>query len=269
MTVDDTGLFKRHNPTGCLWMSSLPTQKPGGLLGQDGLLYTKNGGKTWNHQEASEFGLGGIWFIDKYRGWIVGDYDRIFVTTDGSQTWRRQDNIVREDQTTTVCNLHSVFFTNAFKKDGAVARMELFSHTSDGGTEWRVQDSRLPPIYGHVRPTVNDFDFINDDYGVAVAQGGFIIRTEDGGDNWRLTENQTKNDLMGVHFATPKEARAVGWNGTLLHSTDGGRTWNMKSGTTADALQSVAFADANRAVAVGEKGTITTSDDSGKTWTNV
>ena len=74
---------------------------------------------------------------------------------------------------------------------------------------------------------------------------------------------------MGVHFATPKEAWAVGWNGTLLHSTDGGVTWNMRSGTTADALQSVAFADANRAVAVGEKGTITTSDDSGKTWTDI
>ena len=98
-------------------------------------------------------------------------------------------------------------------------------------------------IYGHIRPTVYDFHFINDDYGVAVAQGGFIIRTEDGGENWKLTENQTKNDLMGVHFATSKEAWAVGWNGTLLHSTDGGVTWNIRSGTTADDLQSVAFCE--------------------------
>ena len=33
----------------------------------------------------------------------------------------------------------------------------------------------VPPIYGHVRPTVNDFDFINDDYGVAVAGGGLSL----------------------------------------------------------------------------------------------
>ena len=68
-----------------------------------------------------------------------------------------------------------------------------------------------------VQPSMTSIS-LTDDYGVAVAQGGFIIRTEDGGENWKLTENQTKNDLMGVHFATSKEAWAVGWNGTLLHS---------------------------------------------------
>ena len=99
--------------------------KTGWITGQDGLLYTKNGGKTWNHQETSEFGLGGTYFVDKYRGWIVGDYDRIFVTTDNSQTWRRQDNLVREDQTTTVCNLHTVFL-QTLSRDGVVARMGLF-----------------------------------------------------------------------------------------------------------------------------------------------
>ena len=107
-------------------------------------------------------------------------------------------------------------------RGGVVAQDGTIFHTTNGGAEWQTQYSRLPMIYGHVRPTVYDFHFINDDYGVAVAQGGFIIRTEDGGENWKLTENQTKNDLMGVHFATPKEAWAVGWNGTLLHSTDGG-----------------------------------------------
>ena len=211
--------------------------KTGWITGQDGLLYTQNGGKTWNHQEASEFGLGGVCFIDKHRGWIVGDYDRIFVTADGSQTWRRQDNLVRTEQdTTTVCNLSTIFFATPYEGWSGGTDGTIF-HTTNGGTEWHSQDSRLPPVYGHVRPTVNEFHFINDDYGAAVAQGGLITRTEDGGDNWILTESPTKNDLMGVHFATPKEAWAVGWNGTLLHSTDGGVTWNMRSGTTADACR--------------------------------
>ena len=104
---------------------------------------------------------------------------------------------------------------------------------------------------------------------MAVAQGGFITRTEDGGNNWILTETPTKNDLMGIQYTTPKEAWAVGMNGTLIHSTDGGITWDLISGTTANALQSVAFEDENRAIAVGEKGTITMSDDSGKTWTDI
>ena len=102
--------------------------KTGWITGQDGLLYTKNGGKTWNHQETSEFGLGGTYFVDKYRGWIVGDYDRIFVTTDGSQTWRRQDNLVREDQTTTVCNLHTVFFNESFQGMERWHGRDYFSH---------------------------------------------------------------------------------------------------------------------------------------------
>ncbi len=243
--------------------------KTGWIAGQDGLQYTQNGGKTWHHQQTSEFGLKGIHFVDKQRGWTVGDYDRIFDTTDGSKTWRRQTQLIRTEQdTTTVCDLHTVYFTTPYEgwcggTDGTVF------HTSNGGAEWHSQDSRLPPIYGHIRATVHDFDFINEDHGMLVAQGGFITRTEDGGDNWKPTESPTKNDLMGVQFTTPKEAWAVGMNGTLLHSTDAGQTWDLKSGTTANALQSVAFADADRAVAVGEKGTITMSDDSGKTWTDI
>ena len=89
---------------------------------------------------------------------------------------------------------------------------------------------------------------MNDDRGVMVAQGGFINRTEDGGDNWQLVESPTKNDLTGVQFIGPKEVWAVGLNGTLLHSTDAGVTWDMKSGTTANSLNSVAFADADRAL---------------------
>ena len=103
--------------------------KTGWIAGQNGLLYTQNGGKTWHHQKAiGGFGLGGIWFIDKQRGWIVGDYDRIFVTTDGSQTWRGQDNFVREDQTTTVCNFHTVFFYEPFQWMDRWHRRHHFPH---------------------------------------------------------------------------------------------------------------------------------------------
>ena len=141
-----------------------------------------------------EFGLGGIHFVDKHRGWISGDYDRIFVTRDGSQTWHRQDQLARmEHDTSEVCNLHTIFFANSYKGWSGGTDGTIF-HTINGGTEWQTQYSRLPTIYGHVRPTVYDFHFIDDDYGVAVAQGGFIIRTE----GWReeLEINRKPNQKM-------------------------------------------------------------------------
>ena len=69
--------------------------KIGWIAGQDGVLYTENGGKTWHHQDVSDFQIKGVFFVNKDRGWTVGDYDRIFVTTDSSDTWRRQDNLVK------------------------------------------------------------------------------------------------------------------------------------------------------------------------------
>ena len=86
-TTDDGGLHWTLQKSGVstLFMDVFfLNSKTGWIAGQDGLLYTQNGGETWNHQEASEFQLKGIYFVNKQRGWTVGDYDRIFVTTDGS-----------------------------------------------------------------------------------------------------------------------------------------------------------------------------------------
>ena len=65
-------------------------------------------------------------------------------------------------------------------------------HTTTSGINWERQDSRIPLINGHVRDTINSIHFIDENYGAAVADVGFITRTQDGGDNWQLMDSGTE-----------------------------------------------------------------------------
>ncbi|MYB66261.1 hypothetical protein F4X73_16370 [Candidatus Poribacteria bacterium] len=71
-------------------------------------------------------------------------------------------------------------------------------HTTTSGAKWDRQDSRIPLINGHVRDTINSLHFSDENYGIAVADVGFITRTEDGGKNWQLRESGTENNLTSM-----------------------------------------------------------------------
>lgn len=60
---------------------------------------------------------------------------------------------------------------------------------------------------------------------IAVGQRGHIVYSDDDGANWKQASVPVSNDLVGVHFPTPKAGWAVGHGGVVLHSSDGGATW--------------------------------------------
>jgi photosystem II stability/assembly factor-like uncharacterized protein len=165
------------------------------------LLYTENGGETWQRQRApSRLELIHIEFANDKRGWIVGAAGTILGTVDSGQTWTKQES-------GTTSTIYHVDFRND-KKGLAVGERGTILRTTDGGITWTA-------ITDKTRSTLLNVKLTSDDRGWAIGRGGTILRTDDAGMNWIEQESGTKQNLYGLHFAK-KVGWAVGGDGMLF-----------------------------------------------------
>lgn len=165
------------------------------------LLFTDNGGETWQRQRTpSRLELIHIDFDNDKRGWIVGTGGTILATVDGGQTWTKQ-------QSSTTATIFHVDFRSD-KRGLAVGERGTILRTSDGGVSWT-------PVVVKTRSTILNVQFVSDDKGWAVGRSGTILRTDDAGLSWIEQESGTKQNLYGLYFVK-KIGWAVGGNGLLL-----------------------------------------------------
>ena len=131
--------------------------------------------------------------------------------------------------------------------------------TSDGGVTWQMNNIDAG--------TVNDFHFIDNQYGWAVGWG-FVRKTEDGGKTWQEQDYGADHNLLGVYLVDRDRGWLVGGEGGWIYRTlNGGQTWTrvkMPGGWVY--LQDIVFIDNNRGWAVGWGGTILHSTDGGVSW---
>jgi photosystem II stability/assembly factor-like uncharacterized protein len=128
----------------------------------------------------------------------------------------------------------------------------------------------------------NDFRevlFYDDKIGWIAGEGGALLETQDGGQTWRKLSSQTRQRLIGVHFASlePKWGWAMQRDGTVLYTTDGniwtaGDTPERPPFMEGDApgsfsLNDVSFGKFSEGWAVGQFGDIIHNKDGGPTWT--
>jgi len=165
------------------------------------LLFTDNGGETWQRQSApSRLELIHIDFDNDKRGWIVGTGGTILATVDGGQNWTRQESGVTG-------TIYHIDFRSE-KKGLAVGDKGTILRTTDGGLRWTAVEVKK-------RSTLLNVQFVNDKDGWAVGRGGTILRTDDAGLNWIEQESGTKQNLYGLYFLK-KIGWAVGGDGMLL-----------------------------------------------------
>lgn len=165
------------------------------------LLYTDNGGETWQRQRApSRLELIHIDFANDKRGWITGAEGTILATVDGGQTWTRQES-------GTKATIYHVDFRSD-KRGLAVGERGAILRTLDAGVTWT-------PIAAKTRSTLLNVQYVSDEYGWAIGRGGTILRTDDGGLTWIEQESGTKQNLYGLYFIK-KTGWAVGGDGMLL-----------------------------------------------------
>jgi photosystem II stability/assembly factor-like uncharacterized protein len=205
-------------------------------------------------------------FVSDQEGWAVGDLARIFHTTDGAQTWERQDAGTKKPFVTISCLDRDHLWV--------AGQMGQIAHSTNAGASWTMQNS------GTERQLL-DIRFVDAQNGIAVGDFGTIQRTEDGGKTWNkvtlpedtrlppdVAEIVRPGDVViyGVSRPDVEHAWVVGEFGVILSSSDGGQTFHPQVSPVETSLFGVYFADAQRGWAVGLEETLLATTDGGMSW---
>jgi len=188
----------------------------GGDFSNEVILKTTNGGINWISQTSGTANkLFSVYFINENTGWAVGgpSSPKILKTTNGGTNW------ISQNTSGISTPLYSVMFANE-NTGWAVAGYiggETIVKTTDGGINWFNQSS-------------NDTRYIRDCYvidslrAVAVGQGGKIITTTNGGNNWNVMNTGSLVELWAVDFPSDSIGYAIG-STVVLKTINGGLTF--------------------------------------------
>jgi photosystem II stability/assembly factor-like uncharacterized protein len=241
-------------------------------------------------------------FTDANHGFIVGNNDSIYTTTDAGSNWSSTeigqigdatsicftnnnvgyicsvwDSIVMKTidggntwtQTSKPgsCILNSMFFLNA--DTGYVSGMStlgsgnlMFMKTYDGGNTWIQHD--IPSYFYNTNISTW---FMNSNIGF-VTVSGKVLKTIDGGDSWTAMNCETTDELNSIYFSDPNTGYIVGENGKILKTVDGGTNWIQLNNNNHNQLNSVFFIDNNTGYIAGS-GIILKTNNGGQTWETI
>ncbi|MCB9463562.1 MAG: hypothetical protein H6682_07750 [Candidatus Eisenbacteria bacterium] len=132
----------------------------------------------------------------------------------------------------------------------------------------------LTPSWAHPTPQGNamiDYEFVSNDVGVAVGEGGSVLATTDAGETWTLRSNLRTfgKDLHGVDTEDGVNLIAIGEAPGVFRSTDGGAIWTEVPNPSTGTLLQLREAPDGRLDAAGENGEVIRSTDDGATWTEI
>ncbi|MEO8512612.1 MAG: YCF48-related protein [Ignavibacteria bacterium] len=204
------------------------TEQVGFVCGTNGKICRTTDGSSWVTQTTpTTQTLRSITFSGSNAGFAVGDNGMILKTTDGGANWM----LPNLDQSGSD-NYFSVSFTSS--TTGWVCGYNtnaVIRKTTDGGLMWNSQPA------GPGNYTLRDIKFLNSTTGIAVGDGGYIIRTTNGGTNWVQSASGITTDLMSIDIGSIGLSNIIwytaGFGGKILKSTNDGLTWGqLTSGTT-------------------------------------
>ncbi len=193
----------------------------------------------------------------------VGENGYITKTTNRGATWKAQILVDTIVSVTTSLNAIASKDPRRFIIVGNNANI-IFSE--DSGLTWKKPFLELGGTNVHLR----GLDLLTPLYGIAVGEQGFIMRTTDGGANWKfLPISPFYNILRSIAFPKGDTSNgiAVGNLGAVMVTSNGGRKWSIIDPFTSLALRSVVFSDSVTAFAVGDDGIMFKTSDRGAHWT--
>lgn len=240
-------------------------------VGSDTIRRTTNGGATWlevNPPIADGY-ADVISAIDADTAFVAGvtrGATPIVKTTDGGVTW----SVVYTPP-------QAVEWTNLFFFDSqsgiAIGNPStnapfVIIRTEDGGATWH--STMNPPAIGDGGgAALNSIWFVDRLHGWFGSEtGGFVFRTEDGGENW--TREATNGTYIGaVRFiSTARGIRVSESKDGLAISADGGITWNGIAMPTPPYVlyAATAITGTSQFWAAGYPAMVITSSNAGFTW---
>ncbi|HNW90528.1 MAG TPA: YCF48-related protein [Bacteroidales bacterium] len=236
----------------------------GFIAGGDGeILKTSDAGNTWRKIPTNVTkNIKDICFADEKNGIAVGDNGLIISTSNGGETWielKYPDNT----DFLSVCYSapHKIWITghegtllSSYNNGYSWTRNKVGSYNYDKLEKVFFVNENLGFIVGSYSD--NDYNTIP-----------VILKTSNGGLNWKLCSGVGSEHLKSVFFITALIGIAVGDNGQILKTTDGGETWEKKISNETGNLTSVYFYDTNNGYATTSSySTTLITSDGGNSW---
>jgi photosystem II stability/assembly factor-like uncharacterized protein len=206
------------------------------------LVSTRDGGATWEYQKlkaSEEEGVAeelaaadpvfyDVRFVDADRGWIVGEFGKIFHTTDGGVTWSEQNKTLLESSGFfDPLDLPSIFGLFVHDAQHAVAAgiEGHVARTRDGGQHWSYDALDLGEI--KMQDPLFDLEEFPDGTGWAVGAAGEIFEKSGPDAPWRRANigQDVLTWLRAIDFSDRQHGWLVGGFGLIFRTTDGGKTW--------------------------------------------
>jgi photosystem II stability/assembly factor-like uncharacterized protein len=166
-----------------------------------------------------------VHFLDSQMGWMVGEFGMILHTTDGGATWQEQQNSLLGQggvlDAFEMPSFFSVHFINP-QEGVAVGLDEKIALTVDGGQKWTFAPED-PSIF--LPEPLYNLHLFADGNGWVVGSSGIVMRSQDGEWKKTDLGMEIFTWLRAVDFFDEQNGWIVGGYGLILHTTDGGRTW--------------------------------------------
>jgi len=113
--------------------------------------------------------------------------------------------------------------------------------------------------------------FISDQTGWAAGDGGKILKTTNGGNNWTEQAVFSEYTLNSIHFPNSMTGyvagtHCCGFPAPILKTTNGGLNWIEQTSNTTFRLSSVFFTSPNTGWSVGDSSIIVRTTNGGSNW---
>jgi len=192
----------------------------GFILGNEVVLSTTNSGRSW---EIKISGIENIFydihFVDSV-GYIVGEFGKVFKTTDSGETWVAMGPVDKEEAR----SMFSTYFRSP-EEGFAVGMGTSIYYTNDGAKSWRKIETKAAYTLLKVFP-------LGEEYFFAGLRGSFfagsIHTSNEAVINYKnISIPDVTVWICDLDFADKGRGFAIGGNGLLLKTTDAGKNWSV------------------------------------------
>lgn len=219
------------------------------------LLVSRDEGVTWQQRPTPTRALlTGVNFPDARHGWAVGHDGVILATTDGGETWRRQDAGQPSDTV-----LLDVLFLDA-QRGFVLGAYGKFLATADGGATWTTLRPDPEEVhYNHLTVTRSGHLYLTGE------SGTFLIST-DTGQTWRRSDVPYDGSLFGSLELSAGSVLTYGLRGHILRSPDAGESWLPEHSAIKALIMAGIKTRSGTIVLAGQGGNFFLSHDAGQTF---
>lgn len=244
------------------------------VVGERGhILYSDDRGKSWSQASVPvRSTLTSVFFISAEKGWAVGHDTVILKTEDGGVSWTKilDGNQSNQIVLQTAKERHARIqeeFSKATSEEKAELRDKL--DFAEMALDEADRDSGIGP-----NKALMDIWFADENIGLAVGSGGYILRTVDGGHSWQdWAETIASQDFFHFYKLTGNKngyVFLVGEAGQVFRSHDTGLSWEPLSVPYEGSFFGSLAKDSDASVYIfGMSGVVLKSVDNGDSWERI